>query len=89
LKGNTSAAEGWREMKSFTTQLSKAFVAKDITSFDEMYGRAKIAFEDYVSEWKDYSHRFKAQWEYMDELADGSLVDKLVPDFFFPIKVGG
>ena len=84
-EGDTAAAEGWRQVQRTMRELNNAMVEKEINSYDDVYARAKIVIEDWIAEWKDYSHKFKAQWEYLDSLADGTLVDVLMPSVFFPI----
>jgi hypothetical protein len=85
-EGPTGAATAWRQIDEFVATAQKLFDQHDINSYDEGYEQTKVAFEDWVVEWVNYSELFRGQWEFLDSLNQDRLVDVLFPSTYFPPK---
>ncbi len=80
--------EAWDAMQNAAENIRAAFLSTGSATADPYVSSAdfravKVALEDYVREWADYSPEFKDHVEYLQDLSSDTLVALLMPELWW------
>jgi hypothetical protein len=76
--------DAWKAIQEGANAIHQAFINKEFVD-DETFRRVKVAFGQYIDEWKEYSPDFKDHVNELRDLSGDQLVEVLLPELWWTL----